>query len=281
MALCEDSLLCNLPGCRSRLSGFAWVTACSHVFCDQHGSGQFSRSPALCPACGTALSGKRDIVRTDLNPPEDYKGMVLSGLRPHTVLEIAGRALAFWGYQIHQERMYQESAYSKAEGRLKQMDKLYTQQLQGKDMEVSNSRSEVSSLKKMLEEYKKKYSEVSEKLMDRNRQYQKLQGFYDSLRLRSMAMVGGGDAPAAVGPAGALYGMPLAGRTSQFVPMENPLREESSEGDFRLRPSFFGSPAPDGPWGFFGFSPGEDRAPHHHQPQGPNPGPSSSFKMKM
>ncbi|XP_038643608.1 E3 ubiquitin-protein ligase CCNB1IP1-like [Scyliorhinus canicula] len=209
MALCEDSLLCNLPGCRCCLSGFAWVTACSHVFCDQHGSGQFSRSPALCPACGTALSGKRDIVRTDLNPPEDYKGMVLSGLRPHTVLEIAGRALAFWGYQIHQERMYQESAYSKAEGRLKQMDKLYTQQLQGKDMEVSNSRSEVSSLKKMLEEYKKKYSEVSEKLMDRNRQYQKLQGFYDSLRLRSMAMVGGGDAPAAVGPAGALYGMPL------------------------------------------------------------------------
>ncbi|XP_038644400.1 E3 ubiquitin-protein ligase CCNB1IP1-like [Scyliorhinus canicula] len=195
-------------------------------------------------------------------------------------LRLAGANFNLWFFQIHQERMYQESAYSKAEGRLKQMDKLYTQQLQGKDMEVSNSRSEVSSLKKMLEEYKKKYSEVSEKLMDRNRQYQKLQGFYDSLRLRSMAMVGGGDALAAVGPAGALYGMPL-GRTSQFVPMENPLRKESSEGDFHLRPSFFGSPAPDGPGGFFGFSPGEDRAPHHHRPQDPNPGPSSSFKMKM
>ncbi|XP_072357699.1 E3 ubiquitin-protein ligase CCNB1IP1 isoform X2 [Scyliorhinus torazame] len=276
MSLCEDALLCNLPRCRARLSGFAWVTACSHVFCDQHGSGQFSRSPALCPACGSALSGKLDIVRTDLNPPEDYKGMVLSGLRPHTVLEVTGRALAFWSYQIHQERMYQEYTYSKAEGRLKQMDKVYAQQLQGKDLEVSSSRSEVSSLKKMLEEYKKKYSEVSEKLMDRNRQYQKLQGLYDSLRLRSMAMAGEGDGLVAAAPCGALYGMPLGG-TSRFVPMENPARVDSREGDFRHRPPFFGSPAPDGPVGFFGFSPGEDRAPH---PQAPNPVPCSSFKMK-
>lgn len=42
---------------------------------------------------------------------------------------------------------------------------------------------------KVMEEYKRKYSEVSERLMERNRQYQKLQGLYDSLRLRNM-MVG-------------------------------------------------------------------------------------------
>lgn len=39
-----------------------------------------------------------------------------------------------------------------------------------------------------MEEYKRKYSEVSERLMERNRQYQKLQGLYDSLRVRNMVV---------------------------------------------------------------------------------------------
>lgn len=39
-----------------------------------------------------------------------------------------------------------------------------------------------------MEDYKRKYSEMSERLMERNRQYQKLQGLYDSLRLRNMVV---------------------------------------------------------------------------------------------
>lgn len=100
MSLCEDMLLCNYRKCRIRLSGYAWVTACSHIFCDQHGSGEFSRSPAICPACNSTLSGKLDIVRTELSPSEEYKAMVLAGLRPEIVLDISSRALAFWTYQV-------------------------------------------------------------------------------------------------------------------------------------------------------------------------------------
>lgn len=100
MSLCEDMLLCNYRKCRIRLSGYAWVTACSHIFCDQHGSGEFSRSPAVCPACNSTLSGKLDIVRTELSPSEEYKAMVLAGLRPEIVLDISSRALAFWTYQV-------------------------------------------------------------------------------------------------------------------------------------------------------------------------------------
>nr|XP_008113572.1 PREDICTED: E3 ubiquitin-protein ligase CCNB1IP1 isoform X1 [Anolis carolinensis]XP_008113573.1 PREDICTED: E3 ubiquitin-protein ligase CCNB1IP1 isoform X1 [Anolis carolinensis] len=188
MSVCEDMLLCNYRKCRVKLSGYAWVTACSHIFCDQHGSGEFSRSPAVCPACSSALSGKLDIVRTELSPSEEYKAMVLAGLRPEIILDISSRALAFWTYQVHQERLYQEYTYSKAQGHLKQMEKVYTQQLQSKDIELSSMKSEVSSLKKVLEEYKKKFTELSEKLMERNRQYQKLQGLYDSLRLRNIAV---------------------------------------------------------------------------------------------
>ncbi|XP_039996451.1 E3 ubiquitin-protein ligase CCNB1IP1 [Xiphias gladius] len=188
MSLCEDTLLCNFPKCRTKLIGFAWVTACSHVFCDQHGSGEFSRSPAICPACSSALSGKLDIVRTELSPSEEYKAMVLAGLRPDIVLDISGRALAFWSYQVHQEHMYQEYSLSRADAQLKQMEKVLTQQSQSRELELTAMRGEIASLKKVMEEYKRKYSEVSERLMERNRQYQKLQGLYDSLRLRNMVV---------------------------------------------------------------------------------------------
>lgn len=103
MSLCDDTLLCNFPKCRTKLNGFAWVTACSHVFCDQHGSGEFSRSPAICPACSSALSGKLDIVRTELSPSEEYKAMVLAGLRPDIILDISARALSFWSYQVQDD----------------------------------------------------------------------------------------------------------------------------------------------------------------------------------
>ncbi|PWA28903.1 hypothetical protein CCH79_00012902 [Gambusia affinis] len=192
MSLGDDTLLCNYPKCRAKLSGFAWVTSCSHVFCDQHGSGEFSRSPAICPACSTALSGKLDIVRTELSPTEEYKAMVLAGLRPDIVLDISSRALAFWSYQVHQERMYQEYSLSRADTQLKQMEKVLNQQNQSRELELTAMRGEIASLKKVMEEYKRKYSEVSERLMERNRQYQKLQGLYDSLRLRNM-VVGAGE----------------------------------------------------------------------------------------
>ncbi len=49
-----------------------------------------------------------DAVSTQLNPTEDYKTSVLSGLSPSTIVECAGRGLAFWSYQSTQEIVYQE-----------------------------------------------------------------------------------------------------------------------------------------------------------------------------
>lgn len=40
---------------------------------------------------------------TELNPKEDYKTSVLSGLSPETIMECAGRALSFWSYQVTQD----------------------------------------------------------------------------------------------------------------------------------------------------------------------------------
>ncbi|XP_059210733.1 E3 ubiquitin-protein ligase CCNB1IP1 [Centropristis striata] len=243
MSLYDDSLLCNYPKCRTKLSGFAWVTACSHAFCDQHGSGEFSRSPAICPACSSALSGKLDIVRTELSPSEDYKAMVLAGLRPDVVLDISARALAFWSYQVHQERMYQEYSLSRAEAQVKQMDKVLTQQNQSRELELTGMRGEIASLKKVMEEYKRKYSEVSERLMERNRQYQKLQGLYDSLRLRNMVVgVGDKDMLPQTGH------QDFTGVPRQGTPQRSP--QFLSEGDGR----FFSCLDADGAKSFFQFS---------------------------
>ncbi|XP_051508407.1 E3 ubiquitin-protein ligase CCNB1IP1-like [Myxocyprinus asiaticus] len=186
MSVSEYNLLCNFPKCRARLSGFAWVTACCHIFCDQHGSDEFGHTPAICPVCSSMLSGKLDVMRTELAPSERYKAMVLVGLQPHTVLDICHKALEFWTYQVHQERLLMEYKLSQAGGQVVQMEKFMTQQNQSRELELNILRGEIASLKKVLEEYKWKYSEVLERLNERNRQYQKLQGLFDSLRMHTL-----------------------------------------------------------------------------------------------
>lgn len=101
----------------SRLAGtacvpqsFMWLLLIvfSHVFCiDCANRLQLSNPPAcqrpVCPACDAHLINPDDAVITNLNPTEDYKTSVLSGLSPNIIMECAGRALSFWAYQITQE----------------------------------------------------------------------------------------------------------------------------------------------------------------------------------
>lgn len=44
-----------------------------------------------------------DAVITQLDPSEDYKTSVLSGLTPTIIMECAGRGLSFYSYQVNQE----------------------------------------------------------------------------------------------------------------------------------------------------------------------------------
>lgn len=79
----------------------------SHVFCnpcsDELGLTAPAGSTRVCPACRTLLSQPDDAVSTSMHPTEDYKTSVLSGLSPSTIMECAGRGLAFWSYQSTQE----------------------------------------------------------------------------------------------------------------------------------------------------------------------------------
>jgi E3 ubiquitin-protein ligase CCNP1IP1 len=123
----EHTLRCNHLNCRKELDDHAVVTTCryyhlespaypstwliivpSHVFCVDCSnrsqlSGQRDGQHPACPACSMHLTNPDDIVLTNLNPTEDYKTSVLSGLSPKVIIECAGRALSFWAYQTSQE----------------------------------------------------------------------------------------------------------------------------------------------------------------------------------
>lgn len=61
-----------------------------------------------CPACNSQLAKPDDAVIANLNPSEDYKTSILSGLSPNVIMECAGRALSFWAYQTTQQISYQQ-----------------------------------------------------------------------------------------------------------------------------------------------------------------------------
>jgi hypothetical protein len=84
----------------------------SHVFCpncaDATGLSRLSDVQRICPACSASLHNPDDVVIAGLNPSEDYKTSVLSGLSPTIIMECASRGLAFHSYQTSQEIIYQE-----------------------------------------------------------------------------------------------------------------------------------------------------------------------------
>ena len=80
----------------------------SHIFCipcSQSLRLSGSDSNRICLACETNLPNPDDAVSTVLNPTEDYKTSVLSGLSPSIIMEIASRSLSFWAYQSTQEML--------------------------------------------------------------------------------------------------------------------------------------------------------------------------------
>lgn len=111
-------------------------------------------------------------------------------------------------------------------------------------------------MKKVLEEYKKKFSDISEKLMERNRQYQKLQGLYDSLRLRNITIASqeGSLEPAMI-PQSGVFGFP-SGNSSKFSLDHTPAGNQGGgDEDVQFRPFFVCSPtAPEPVNNFFSFA---------------------------
>ncbi|XP_075543314.1 uncharacterized protein LOC142577745 [Dermacentor variabilis] len=116
-----NALTCNLAKCRKKLTTVAWVTSCSHVFCEEDASRELAARP-VCPACGVQLPGKFDLVRVDVDPPEHFRTMVLAGYSPEIIMDACSRALAFWSYQMAQQGSCLETSLERSRQRAAQLE---------------------------------------------------------------------------------------------------------------------------------------------------------------
>ncbi|WEW56854.1 hypothetical protein PRK78_002309 [Emydomyces testavorans] len=204
-------LRCNTLQCRASLTERAIVTTCSHIFClkcaENLGLARSTGTDRRCPACQTSLLNPDDVVSTVLNPTEDYKTSVLSGLDPNTIMECAGRALAFWTYQTAQEIFYQEylgkNLTDKYTALNKQMDKVIHDA--NSEMSTLHQRIEgmltetvsiyplegavpltIIDLKISQEQLQKKNQELVELYRDKNKKHAQITNLYNLLKARTM-----------------------------------------------------------------------------------------------
>nr|CAG8449202.1 11456_t:CDS:10 [Entrophospora candida] len=167
----EVDLKCNVAQCRKNL-----IDCANNTF----------TSALVCPACETSLTENDDIVFTDLNPNEDYKASVLSGLRPDIIVEICSRSLSFWTYQTTQEAYFQKMLYKNLQEKCSQLEKQMQSVIRDAQEEIASLKSKVQAIQKDLELEKHKNHDFAEQLQEKTRQFSKLQIMYDKLKRRSL-----------------------------------------------------------------------------------------------
>ncbi|MCJ1391539.1 hypothetical protein MMC18_004403 [Xylographa bjoerkii] len=186
----DFTLRCNSLKCRVQLSERAVVTTCSHIFCvpcsEQLGLANPSGGQRQCPACSSALTNPDDAVSTLLNPTEDYKTSVLSGMSPTTIMECAGRGLAFWSYQSTQEIIYQEylakSLTDKFGNVNAQMDKI----IHDANAEIDSLTQKITQLHMEQDKLKTENTKLAVAFRDKSRKHQQTQELYDRLKRKEM-----------------------------------------------------------------------------------------------
>lgn len=182
-------IVCNFRKCRKSLSNQAWVTTCSHAFCVEHGKREFKRTAEnslTCPACGTELRDKFDVIQADLRPNETFKSIVLAGMRPDTIMDIAMRAMSFWAYQVEQETLYQESVAKHSREKLQCMEEINTLNIQKLKAELDTCKRKITNLQAECSKKSKQAEDLKAQLEDKSRKVQKLTFQLDAQKRRDI-----------------------------------------------------------------------------------------------
>ncbi|XP_048489341.1 E3 ubiquitin-protein ligase CCNB1IP1-like [Plutella xylostella] len=170
-------MVCNFRKCRRSLSSQAWVTTCSHAFCVEHGKREFKRNAEnslTCPACGNELRDKFDVIQADLHPNETFKSIVLAGMKPDTIMDIAMRAMSFWSYQVEQETLYQESLAKHTREKLQCLEEIHTLNLQKLKAELETCKRKIATMQTEYNKKRKQADELTSALEEKSRKLQKL-----------------------------------------------------------------------------------------------------------
>ncbi|TGZ80811.1 hypothetical protein EX30DRAFT_307066 [Ascodesmis nigricans] len=185
------SLHCNNLRCRTTLDNRGVVTTCCHIFCTSCAEtlrlvNPPPNTPRRCPACDTELSGPDDAVLAILNPADDYKTSVLSGLSPSVIMEIAGRGLAFWGYQVTQEVVYQEHCANALREKYTTLSGQLDTIIHEANTEIARLTEKVRVMEVAEEELKRKNHELLEGWREKGRKLAQTQELYDKLKRRTL-----------------------------------------------------------------------------------------------
>ncbi|KAI5807281.1 E3 ubiquitin-protein ligase CCNB1IP1 [Peziza echinospora] len=185
-------LRCNIIRCRALLDHRAVVTTCTHVFCPScadnmgllEGPGDEQRA---CPACRTVLSAPDDVALTILNPSDEYKTSILSGLCPSAIMEISARGIAFWNYQASQEIVYQETVSRNLNEKYTALNAQLDKLIHDANTEISNLRNKIENLSLERDGLERKCMELGDAYRDKSKKCLQVQDLYDKLK-RKMFM---------------------------------------------------------------------------------------------
>ncbi|KAI5861664.1 hypothetical protein GGS23DRAFT_606208 [Durotheca rogersii] len=193
----EHMLRCNALKCRKELGDRALVTTCSHIFCTDCAArlgltSQHHEHRNSCPACGAHLTNPDDAVISNLNPSEDYKTSVLSGLSPNIIIECASRALSFWAYQATQEVVYQEYLGKTLTDKYSNLSVHLDKVINDANLEITNlhnkltRKSSPALLKPHQDSLRRKNEELTQAYKEKNRKLLQTQELYDKLKRKAM-----------------------------------------------------------------------------------------------
>jgi len=162
----QGGLRCNRGGCPTLLpppsgSRAGWVTYCSHLFCAP--CGKESASQGVCLACQADLSvtGHQEpakISRVILAPTDMEKQLMLAGMQPSDILDVAKAGIEFYKHQKEFEVKLMRVKISK-QGKKMEAVRQFNEEV------VNHYKSHVTKLELEIEDLKR---EISRNMLKQN-----------------------------------------------------------------------------------------------------------------
>ncbi|KAL2683057.1 hypothetical protein Neosp_007520 [[Neocosmospora] mangrovei] len=164
--------------------------AVSHIFClecaERLGSaGQETERRNTCPACHSQLKNPDDAVIVNLNPSEEYKTTLLSGLSPNVIMECAGRALSFWAYQTTQDMYYQQHLYKTLTEKYSALTIQFEKTVSDATTEIDGLQQRLSGMTAEQDALRRKNEEIGQAFKEKSRKVLQLQELYDKVKRRA------------------------------------------------------------------------------------------------
>jgi len=154
----QGGMRCNRGGCNTNLpspgSRTGWVTYCSHLFCGP--CGRESRAQGLCLACQADLSvgGHHEpakILRVNLAPTHMEKQLMLAGMRPSDILDVAKAGIEFHEHQRELEVKLMRAISSRRGKKMEAVRQFHEEVVNHYKARITQLESEKKNLKASME----------------------------------------------------------------------------------------------------------------------------------